>query len=574
MITGAELFVKALKAENVDVLFAYPGGQAIDLFDALYAADGINVILPRHEQGLAHAADGYARATGRPGVCLVTSGPGATNLVTAIATANYDSVPLVCFTGQVPRHLIGNDAFQEADIVGMVRGITKYAVTVRDRASLATTIKKAFVIARSGRPGAVLVDIPKDIQRESGDEEYPETVEIRGYRPTTNVHVGQIKRALSALARARRPLLLAGGGVRVARAEDEMTAFAELTGIPVVTTIMGKGAIDTDHPLYFGNVGIHGAFGANTAVNECDLLFSVGTRFNDRVAGDRQNFAKDAVIVHIDADPASISRNVSVDIPIVGDAKNALKELVLRAKSLASSDWLKRLNELKAAYPVGKNSEELTPQYIVERINTLADELLVTTDVGQNQLWTTQFLRANARRRMLTSGGLGTMGFGLPAAIGAKLGRPQTLVVAVVGDGGFQMNIQELATAVINGLHIIICLLNNNWLGNVRQWQELYYGKRYQSTCLKRRSTCPKRCDGKGVCPKYVPDFGKLAESYGIPYRRVTEKWQTDEAFTFALAQKNTPVLLEFMIGEEENVYPIVLPGSPLSTVKFGKEEI
>lgn len=574
MITGAELFVKALKAENVDVLFAYPGGQAIDLFDALYAADGINVILPRHEQGLAHAADGYARATGRPGVCLVTSGPGATNLVTAIATANYDSVPLVCFTGQVPRHLIGNDAFQEADIVGMVRGITKYAVTVRDRASLATTIKKAFVIARSGRPGAVLVDIPKDIQRESGDEEYPETVEIRGYRPTTNVHVGQIKRALSALARARRPLLLAGGGVRVARAEDELTAFAELTGIPVVTTIMGKGAIDTEHPLYFGNVGIHGAFGANTAVNECDLLFSVGTRFNDRVAGDRQNFAKDAVIVHIDADPASISRNVSVDIPIVGDAKNALKELVSRAKSLASSDWLKRLNELKAAYPVGKNSEELTPQYIVERINTLADELLVTTDVGQNQLWTTQFLRANARRRMLTSGGLGTMGFGLPAAIGAKLGRPQTLVVAVVGDGGFQMNIQELATAVINGLHIIICLLNNNWLGNVRQWQELYYGKRYQSTCLKRRSTCPKRCDGKGVCPKYVPDFGKLADSYGIPYRRVAEKWQTDEAFTFALAQKNTPVLLEFMIGEEENVYPIVLPGSPLSTVKFGKEEI
>ena len=305
MITGAELFVKALKAENVDVLFAYPGGQAIDLFDALYAADGINVILPRHEQGLAHAADGYARATGRPGVCLVTSGPGATNLVTAIATANYDSVPFVCFTGQVPRHLIGNDAFQEADIVGMVRGITKYAVTVRDRASLATTIKNAFVIARSGRPGAVLVDIPKDIQRESGDEEYPETVEIRGYRPTTNVHVGQIKRALSALARARRPLLLAGGGVRVARAEDELTAFAELTGIPVVTTIMGKGAIDTEHPLYFGNVGIHGAFGANTAVNECDLLFSVGTRFNDRVAGDRQNFAKDAVIVHIDADPAS-----------------------------------------------------------------------------------------------------------------------------------------------------------------------------------------------------------------------------------------------------------------------------
>ena len=573
MITGAQLFVKALKAENVEVLFAYPGGQAIDLFDALYDDESINIILPRHEQGLAHAADGYARSTGRAGVCLVTSGPGATNLVTAIATANYDSVPLVCFTGQVPLSLIGNDAFQEADIVGMVRSITKYAVTVRSRESLAATIKKAFYIAQTGKPGVVLVDIPKDIQQAMGSEDYPSSVEIRGYKPTVKAHIGQIKKAVAFLESAQKPLFLIGGGVRIAHAEKELTALAERTGVPVVTTIMGKGAIDTDHPLYFGNVGIHGAYGANTAINECDLLFSIGTRFNDRVAGNKDTFAKNAKIVHIDADPASISRNVSVDVPIVGDAKNALKELIARTKPLALGGWIQKLNELKAEYPVKIESDVLNPQDIIERLNTLFDALIVTTDVGQNQLWTTQFLKLNEHRKLLTSGGLGTMGFGLPAAIGAKLGNPDTPVVAVVGDGGFQMNIQELATAVINGLPVIICLLNNSWLGNVRQWQELYYGKRYQSTCLKRRSVCPKHCGGSDKCPPYVPDFEKLAESYGVAYRRITLKDQIDEAFSFALSQKNVPTLLEFMIAEEENVYPIVLPGKDLSTVKFGKED-
>lgn len=574
MITGAQLFVKALKAENVEVLFAYPGGQAIDLFDALYDDDSINIILPRHEQGLAHAADGYARSTGRAGVCLVTSGPGATNLVTAIATANYDSVPLVCFTGQVPRPLIGNDAFQEADIVGMVRSVTKYAVTVRDRESLAATIKKAFYIAQTGRPGAVLVDIPKDIQQAVGSEDYPSSVEIRGYKPTVNVHIGQIKKAVSLLESARKPLFLIGGGVRIAHAEKELTALVELTRVPVVTTIMGKGAVDTDHPLYFGNIGIHGAYGANMAIDECDLLFSVGTRFNDRVAANKDTFAKNARIIHIDVDPASISRNISVDIPIVGDAKNALKELLIRAKPLRHKAWIQRLSELKAAYPIKAESDCLDPQYIVERLNALSDELIVTTDVGQNQLWTTQFLKLNEHRKLLTSGGMGTMGFGLPAAIGAKLGNPHTPVVAVTGDGGFQMNMQELATAVTNGLPVIVCLLNNGWLGNVRQWQELYYGGRYQSTCLKRRRTCPKRCTGSDKCPPYIPDFKKLAESYGMAYRRITLKEQTDEALAFALEQKDTPTLLEFMIGEYENVYPIVLPGKDLSSVRFGKEKI
>lgn len=573
MISGAQLFVKALKAEKVDTLFAYPGGQAIDLFDALYDDNTIDVILPRHEQGLGHAADGYARSTGKPGVCLVTSGPGATNLVTAIATANYDSAPLVCFTGQVPTSLIGNDAFQEADIVGMVRSITKYAVTVRNRESLAEIIKKAFYIAKTGKPGAVLVDIPKDIQQEMGSDYYPDSVDIRGYKPVENVHIGQIKKAVALLEKAQRPLFLIGGGVRISHAEKELIRLVELTGVPVVTTIMGKGSIATDHPLYFGNVGIHGAYGANTAINECDVLFSIGTRFNDRVAGNKNTFARNAKIIHVDIDTASISRNVAVDVPIVGDAAIALKSLNERLKPLSLKKWIDMLNELKSAYPIKIPSNKLNPQSVIEKLNTLFDELIVTTDVGQNQLWTTQFLRLNEKRRLITSGGLGTMGFGLPAAIGAKLGNPLTPVVAVVGDGGFQMNIQELATAVINNLPVIICLFNNNWLGNVRQWQELYYERRYQSTCLKRRNTCPKHCNGNiGNCPVYVPDFAKLADSYCIGYKRIEQVNQIDEAFEFALNNTSAPTLLEFMIEEEENVYPIVLPGKDLSTVKFEKE--
>lgn len=572
MITGAQLFVKALNEENVDTLFAYPGGQIIDLLDELYNDNSINMILPRHEQGLAHAADGYARSSGKPGVCLVTSGPGATNLVTAIATANYDAVPLVCFTGQVVTSLIGKDAFQEADIVGMVKSVTKFAITVRNREELGAIIRKAFVIAQSGKPGSVLVDIPKDIQQQLGSEEYPIDIQRRDTLPTLEQQNKQINKAIESLQSAKRPLLLAGGGVKISKAERELSKFVELTGIPVVTTIMGKGAIPSDSPLFYGNVGIHGSFGANTAVDKCDLLLSVGVRFNDRIAGSKENFAKHAKIIHIDIDPSTVSRNILADIPILGDAKKVLSLLTENAKPLKLSAWIKDLDELKSAYPVKIANDKLNPQMIIEKLNTLFDDIIVATDVGQNQLWTTQFLKLNESRRLLTSGGFGTMGFGLPAAIGAKLANPKTPVVAIVGDGGFQMNVQELATAVINGLPIIICLLNNCWLGNVRQWQELYYGKRYQSTCLRRRATCPTRCVTMQECPAYVPSFQKLADSYEVKYRRVTSKEEIDEAFAFAMQQTEYPTLLEFMIDEEENVYPIILLGKDLSTVKFSKE--
>lgn len=572
MITGAQLFVKALNEENVDTLFAYPGGQIIDLLDELYNDNSINMILPRHEQGLAHAADGYARSSGKPGVCLVTSGPGATNLVTAIATANYDAVPLVCFTGQVVTSLIGKDAFQEADIVGMVKSVTKFAITVRNREELGAIIRKAFVIAQSGKPGSVLVDIPKDIQQQLGSEEYPIDIQRRDTLPTLEQQNKQINKAIESLQSAKRPLLLAGGGVKISKAERELSKFVELTGIPVVTTIMGKGAIPSDSPLFYGNVGIHGSFGANTAVDKCDLLLSVGVRFNDRIAGSKENFAKHAKIIHIDIDPSTVSRNILADIPILGDAKKVLSLLTENAKPLKLSAWIKDLDELKSAYPVKIANDKLNPQMIIEKLNTLFDDIIVATDVGQNQLWTTQFLKLNESRRLLTSGGFGTMGFGLPAAIGAKLANPKTPVVAIVGDGGFQMNVQELATAVINDLPIIICLLNNCWLGNVRQWQELYYGKRYQSTCLRRRATCPTRCVTTQECPAYVPNFQKLADSYEVKYKRVTSKEEIDEAFAFAMQQTEYPTLLEFMIDEEENVYPIILPGKDLSTVKFSKE--
>ena len=346
-ITGAELFVKALLAENVDTLFAYPGGQAIDLFDALYGVKGLNVILPRHEQGLIHAADGYARSTGKVGVCLVTSGPGATNLVTGIATANYDSVPLVCFTGQVPTHLIGNDAFQEVDIVGITRSISKYAVTVRRREDLAVIIKKAFYISKSGKPGVVVVDLPKDIQQALGSDVYPQNVEIRGYKPNTAVHMGQIKKSLDCLKKAKCPIFLLGGGVNISHANKEMTALAEKTGIPVVTTIMGKGAIPTNHPLYVGNLGIHGSYAANTAISECDVLFSIGVRFNDRITGKVSEFAKRAAIIHVDIDPASISRNIEVDIPIVADAKNAINVLLEKVSEYDFNAWRVQIDKWK-----------------------------------------------------------------------------------------------------------------------------------------------------------------------------------------------------------------------------------
>lgn len=565
LITGAQLFVKALKEEGVEVLFGYPGGQAIDLFDALHGETGIRFILPRHEQGLIHAADGYARSTGRPGVCLVTSGPGAANLVTGIATANYDSVPLVCFTGQVPTSLIGNDAFQEVDITGITRSICKYAVTVRTRESLGEIIKKAFHIATTGRPGPVLVDLPKDIQREYGSSCYPDHVKIRGYRPGFAVHGGQIKKALELLNQAKRPVFLLGGGVNIARAEEAMTRLAERTGVPVVTTIMGKGAIPSTHPLYAGNIGIHGSFAANSAVSGCDVLFSIGTRFNDRITGKNGEFAKHASIIHVDIDPASISRNIAVDIPIVADAGAAIRALLEKAVLLDTGAWRKQIDGWKEAHPITIKREGLTAESVIRSINRLEGSLFVATDVGQNQLWATQFLELSKDRRLLTSGGLGTMGYGLPAALGAKIGNPDKTVVLITGDGGLQMNMQELATAVVCGLPVIICVLNNGWLGNVRQWQEMFFDHRYSATCLRRRSSCPADCQEPGPdCPPYTPDFIKLAESFGITGIRVTKEEEIQPALQTAEASKDAPVLIEFLIAWDDNVLPIVPPGSPI----------
>lgn len=565
MITGAQLFVKALKAEHVDVLFAYPGGQAIDLFNSLYGEEEINVILPRHEQGLIHAADGYARSTGKTEVCLVTSGPGATNLVTGIATANFDSVPLVCFTGQVPVGLIGNDAFQEVDIVGITRNICKYAVTVRRREDLGAIIKKAFLIAGSGKPGVVVVDFPKDIQQKQGSPDYPDNVEIRGYRPNTSVHAGQIKKAAELLEQSKRPVFLVGGGVQIAHASREMAELAELTKVPVITTIMGRGAVPTSHPLYVGNLGIHGSYAANSAVSHCDLLFSIGTRFNDRITGKIEEFAKNASIVHIDIDPASISRNIAVDIPIVADAKEALRALLEKASPLDTEAWIAQIGGWKKSRPLSMGQTGLTPQKIIESVNRLFHRAVITTDVGQNQLWATQFLELNENRQMLTSGGLGTMGYGFPAAIGAKLGNPDKDVVVITGDGGMQMNIQEMATAAVYELPIIICILNNGYLGNVRQWQEMFFGRRYSSTCMRRRKSCPASCSSPGEeCPGYTPDFIKLAESYGAAGIRVTDESEIESALLAAKQITNGPAVIEFVIGRETNVLPIVPPGNAL----------
>ena len=567
-IKGTQLFVKALIEEGVDTLFAYPGGMAIDIFDALYGETSFNVVLPRHEQGLVHAADGYARATGKTGVCLVTSGPGATNLVTGIATANYDSVPLVCFTGQVPTNLIGNDAFQEVDIVGICRGICKYAVTVRRREDLGRIIKEAFYIACTGKPGPVLVDFPKDIQNALGSDEYPQEVSIRGYKPSTGVHMGQLKKAADMLANAKRPLFLVGGGVNIAGAGEGMTALAEKLGVPVVTTIMGKGALPTDHPLYIGNMGMHGNVASNTAVSECDLLFSIGTRFNDRITGKISEFAKNAKIVHIDVDAASISRNIVVDVPIVADAKEAIEKFTeIAVPPKHAEGWAERLQALRAEKPISMPREgDLTPQDIMEGINAQFPEAIFTTDVGQNQMWATQFLQLRGKSKLLTSGGLGTMGYGLPAAVGAALGRPDLPIVSISGDGGFQMNEQELATAVCQELPITICILNNSYLGNVRQWQEMFYGGRYSCTCLKKRKGCAAWCSNPNAqCPPYIPDFVKLAESYGIEGIRVTRREEVAAAFERAKANKKAPTLIEFIIDREADILPMVPGGNALS---------
>lgn len=563
-ISGNKLLVKALSEEQVDTIFGYPGACTIDISDELYKQDYTKVILPRQEVALVHEADAYARSTGKVGVCLVTSGPGATNLVTGLATAYYDSVPLVCFTGQVSRHLIGNDAFQEVDIVGITRSITKYGVTVRNREDLGRIIKEAFYIARTGRPGPVLIDLPKDVMGELGNAEYPKEVNIRGYKPNTHVHVGQLKRAIKMLSKAKKPLFLAGGGVNIAHANEEFTKLVDMTNVPVVTTVMGRGAIPTTHPLYIGNLGMHGAYACNMAVNECDLLFSIGTRFNDRITGKLHSFVPNAQIVHIDIDTAAISKNVQVDVPIVADAKEAVSKMLEYVSECETKKWLATIKEWKEEHPLMmKKKPIMTPQDVIETINRIFDEAIIVTDVGQHQMFTAQFIEITEKKKLLMSGGLGTMGYGMPGAIGAKIGNPDVPVISISGDGGFQMNSQELATAVLEELPIISCIFNNNNLGMVRQWQKLFYGKRYSMTCLRSGAACRGKC-GEVECPTYTPDFMKLADSYGAKGIHITKKEDIEPAFREAMKSTKTPYILEFDIDPEDLVYPMVKPGGTL----------
>ena len=519
------------------------------MFDELYKTDSIDLVLPRHEQGLIHEAEGYAKSTGKVGVCLVTSGPGATNIVTGLADAHYDSIPLVCFTGQVPLGLIGNDAFQEVDIVGMTRSITKYGVTVRNREDLGKIIKMAFYIAQTGKPGPVLIDIPKDIQTASGSSVYPDHVDIRGYKPINSVHVGQLKRAYKLLKSAKKPLILAGGGVNIARANKQLQEFVQKENVPV------------------GNCGMHGKYAANIAVTECDVLFSIGTRFNDRITGDLNEFAPHAKIVHIDVDTASISRNVVVDVPVVSDAKTALEKLIEWAEPKKTEKWLEQIRQWDEENPLAMCRDRgISPQMIMEHINKEFPHSIYVTDVGQHQMWATQYLELDEESQLITSGGLGTMGFGFPAAIGAKIANRDKDVVLVTGDGGFQMNIQEMATAVTQGTNITICLLNNYYLGMVRQMQELFYGKRYSATCLRKRPGCPNDCKGPNeACPKYTPDFVKLAESYGAYGIRVENEADIDAAFAEAKKHKDAPTIIEFMIATDQLVLPMVRSGNPMS---------
>ncbi len=550
---GAQIFLESLIREQVKVIFGYPGGSVLDVYNYLYESK-LQHILVRHEQAAVHAADGYARATGDVGVCLVTSGPGATNTVTGIATAYMDSIPIVIFSGQVPTMLIGNDAFQEADIVGITRPCTKHNYLVRDVKEIATTIKEAFYIARSGRPGPVLVDLPKDVLRESADFHYPEQLNMRSYRPTFKGNKRQIGRALEEIAQSKKPVIIAGGGVILSNAAKELATFARKFSIPVTATLMGLGGFPATDPLSLGMLGMHGTYCANMAVTNCDLLIAIGCRFDDRATGDVNKFAPSAKIIHLDIDPTSISKNIKVDIPIVGDVREILKDsLAIASEQKVSkgkhAEWLKEIEGWKKIHTLNyKQAETIKPQYVIEKLHELTKgDCIIATEVGQNQMWTAQFFTFDKPRTLLTSGGLGTMGYGFPAAIGAQVAFPNKTVIDIAGDGSIQMNIQELATAVQYQLPVKIAILNNHSLGMVRQWQELFYQKRYSHSTFAAH-----------------PDFVKLAEAYGAVGLRATKPEEVVPVIKNALATPRT-VIMEFVVESEEGVYPIVPAGAPIN---------
>ncbi|MBU0952030.1 MAG: biosynthetic-type acetolactate synthase large subunit [Elusimicrobia bacterium] len=558
--TGAEIFIESLKKENVEIMFGIPGGQILPIFDAIYDS-GIKFILTRHEQGAAHMADGYARSTGKVGVCVATSGPGAANLVTGLATAYMDSIPLVAFTGQVPTHLIGNDAFQEADTTGITRPVTKHNFLVKDVKDLAETIQQAFYIASSGRPGPVLIDIPADVQRNSTEFIWKEKVEIRSYKPTLKGHPFQIKKLADAINSAERPVLYVGGGVIIANASECLLELADKADIPVTTTLMALGAFPPDNELNLGMLGMHGMYWANHAMQNADLIIAVGSRFDDRCTGRLSGFAPKAkTIAHIDIDPTSISKNVAAHIPVVGDAKNILIELVKQVNKKKHTEWLKQINQWKKEKPFGyKDDSKLRPQFVIEKITELTGgDAIVTTEVGQHQMWAAQFYKPKHPRYFISSGGLGTMGYGFPAAIGAKFGNPKKIVIDISGDGSFQMNVQELATAVINKVNVVVCILNNAHLGMVRQWQEMFYKHRYSAVELFTQSERP------------VPDFVKLAQAYGAEGYRATKKDQVIATLEKALKVKDKPVVLDFIVEQEENVLPMVPAGAALHEIITG----
>ncbi len=558
--TGAEILFESLKQEGVDTIFGLPGGAVLTLYHALGKyAEEIRHILVRHEQGAVHAADGYARSSGKVGVCLVTSGPGGTNTVTGLATAYMDSVPLVVFTGQVPTMLIGNDAFQEADITGISRPCTKHNYLVKDVKDLAMTVKQAFHLARTGRPGPVLVDLPKDVMADSTEFSYPSKLKMRSYNPTYQGHPGQIKRAAKLIASAKKPLIYAGGGVILSNSSRELTTLGQKLSIPVTTTLMGLGGFPGTHPLFLGMLGMHGSFHANMAVTHCDALIAIGARFDDRVTGKIESFSPHSKKIHIDIDPTSISKNVPVDIPIVGDARNILKTLLKYLEEEPGQDWAKKHSEWLEQIAEWKKNYNSTPQdshcgpcirpqFVIQKINEITKgDVIITTEVGQNQMWAAQSFLFTKPRTLLTSGGLGTMGYGFPAAIGAQVAFPDKTVIDIAGDGSIQMNIQELATAVQYKLPVKVAILNNHCLGMVRQWQQLFYEQHYDQSVFE-----------------VVPDFVKLAEAYGAVGLRATKPDEVEPVIRQALSIPR-PVFMDFLIDQNECVYPMVPAGAALT---------